>query len=66
MPLIHVLLYLVAVALAVGLVHYCVDAFQLADPLGKMIKVVAVVVGVVIVILLVLGLVGVISPIVVT
>lgn len=53
------IIYLIVVAVLVGLAQYIVRSVPIADPLGRIINIAAVVVGVLIVVLLLLQIAGV-------
>jgi hypothetical protein len=55
--MIHLLIYIIILALIVGLAIYVIRAF-VPDPLARMFEVVVYVVAVIIIIILLLGLVG--------
>lgn len=56
--MIQLLIYLVVVALVIGLAYYIVDAIPVPEPLGRIIKIAVVVIGALIVILVLLDLAG--------
>jgi hypothetical protein len=53
------IIYLIVVAILVGLAQYIVRAVPIADPLGRIINIAAVVIGILIVVLLLLQMAGV-------
>jgi hypothetical protein len=53
------IIYLIVVAILVGLAQYIVRAVPIADPLGRIINIAAVVIGILIVVLLLLQIAGV-------
>lgn len=54
----NLIIILLVIALLIGLVHYAVQAIPIADPLGRIIKVVAVIIGILAVIVALLNMVG--------
>jgi hypothetical protein len=57
--MISILIYILVVALVVGLIYYVVDALGVPEPLNRIVKVVAMVVGCLIVIMVLLQIGGV-------
>lgn len=57
--LISLLVYLIVVAILVGLAHYAVDALAPGTPLNRFVKVAATIIGVLVVVLLLLDFAGV-------
>ena len=58
MPIFTILIWLLILALVVGLVIYAVDALAVPDPLNRYIKVVAIVLACLLIIILLLDVVG--------
>ena len=56
--MISLLIYLLVVALIVGLIFYVCDAIPVPQPLNKVVKIVAVVIGCLVIIMALLGLTG--------
>jgi hypothetical protein len=56
--LIHILIYLLVIALVIGLIWYVLDAIPVPDPLNRIIKIVIMVLACVVVILTLLQFAG--------